>query len=168
MSDFVETFECFHGHSRRGITAWWSLEMLSLTMLASCFISVVSWLNKRCIFDFNMTRIIRTLPLVPSLSLSARFDLELENFYPLSAIISQWEWQETQRGIFVLGGKDNTTLYLSAVRTFCNFTSTIPRTPRGGSSAWAIACRAFPCAGTALWKKVQTLAEVKGKCWHIA
>ena len=48
MSYFVETFECFHGHSRRGITVWWGLEMLSLTMLASCFISVVSrlrWLN---------------------------------------------------------------------------------------------------------------------------
>ena len=167
MSDFVETFECFHGHSRRGITAWWSLEMLSLTMLASCFISVVSWLNKRCIFDLNMTRIIRTL-FGPFTVLISEVWLIVGELLPFTCYYFPMRMTGNPEGNFVLGGKDNTTLYLSAVRTFCNFTSTIPRTPRGGSSAWAIVCRAFPCAGTALWKKIQTLAEVKGKCWHIA
>ena len=36
-------------------------EMFSLTMLVSCFISVVFWSNKRCIFDCkNTTHLIQT------------------------------------------------------------------------------------------------------------
>ena len=53
----------------RVMTVLWRLEKLNLTMLTSSFISLVFCSNQKCIFDFNnKTHLIRTLPVVPSVS----------------------------------------------------------------------------------------------------